>query len=72
MAGLRIAVFASGQGTNFQALADAAHQGRLDGASLELLVCDKPDTVFRPGVMRVLVQRLRTANEALPGQRIDI
>jgi phosphoribosylglycinamide formyltransferase-1 len=43
MAGLRIAVFASGQGTNFQALADAAHQGRLDGASLELLVCDKPE-----------------------------
>ncbi|BBH22649.1 phosphoribosylglycinamide formyltransferase [Paenibacillus baekrokdamisoli] len=43
MAGLRIAVFASGQGTNFQALADAANQGRLEGASLELLVCDKPE-----------------------------
>jgi len=43
MAGLRIAVFASGQGTNFQALADAATQGRLEGASLELLVCDKPE-----------------------------
>lgn len=43
MAGLRIAVFASGQGTNFQALADAAKQERLDGASLELLVCDKPE-----------------------------
>ncbi|QYR21170.1 phosphoribosylglycinamide formyltransferase [Paenibacillus sp. sptzw28] len=43
MAGLRMAVFASGQGTNFQALADAAKQARLDGASLELLVCDKPE-----------------------------
>lgn len=43
MAGLRVAVFASGEGTNFQALADAANQGRLDGASLELLVCDKPE-----------------------------
>ncbi|MFC5651426.1 phosphoribosylglycinamide formyltransferase [Paenibacillus solisilvae] len=43
MAELRIAVFASGQGTNFQALADAANQERLDGASLELLVCDKPE-----------------------------
>ncbi|MFC0334000.1 phosphoribosylglycinamide formyltransferase [Paenibacillus sepulcri] len=42
MAELRMAVFASGQGTNFQALADAAKQGRLEGASLELLVCDKP------------------------------
>lgn len=43
MAGLRIVVFASGQGTNFQALADAAQQDRLEGASLELLVCDKPE-----------------------------
>ncbi|MBM7568051.1 phosphoribosylglycinamide formyltransferase [Paenibacillus sacheonensis] len=42
MAGLRVAVFASGQGTNFGALAEAAKQHRLDGASLELLVCDRP------------------------------
>lgn len=41
MAKLRIAVFASGQGSNFQALADAALAGKLDG-SIELLVCDKP------------------------------
>ncbi|WP_338554596.1 phosphoribosylglycinamide formyltransferase [Paenibacillus sp. KS-LC4] len=41
MAAKRIAVFASGQGTNFQALADAAWQGELD-ATIELLVCDKP------------------------------
>ncbi|GGG20992.1 phosphoribosylglycinamide formyltransferase [Paenibacillus abyssi] len=41
MAVLKIAVFASGQGTNFQALADAAKERRLDG-SIELLVCDKP------------------------------
>ncbi|MCM3749302.1 phosphoribosylglycinamide formyltransferase [Paenibacillus pasadenensis] len=38
---LRIAVFASGQGSNFQALADAAAEGKL-GGSIELLVCDKP------------------------------
>ncbi|EXX85619.1 phosphoribosylglycinamide formyltransferase [Paenibacillus darwinianus] len=37
---LKIAVFASGQGTNFQALADAAADGRLD-VDIELLVCDK-------------------------------
>ncbi|MFC4778036.1 phosphoribosylglycinamide formyltransferase [Paenibacillus sp. GCM10023252] len=42
MAGLRIAVFASGQGTNFQALVDAVQEGKLDG-SIELLVCDKPE-----------------------------
>lgn len=41
MAGLKIAVFASGQGSNFQALADAVQAGQLDG-SIELLVCDKP------------------------------
>lgn len=41
MGALRIAVFASGHGSNFQALADAVQQGRLD-ATIELLVCDKP------------------------------
>ncbi|MDO7907539.1 phosphoribosylglycinamide formyltransferase [Paenibacillus sp. JX-17] len=40
MPDFRIAVFASGQGGNFQALVDAAEQGGL-GASVELLVCDK-------------------------------
>lgn len=37
----RIAVFASGQGTNFQHLVDLAAAGRLD-ADIALLVCDKP------------------------------
>ncbi|PLT47678.1 Phosphoribosylglycinamide formyltransferase [Paenibacillus pasadenensis] len=37
---LRVAVFASGQGSNFQALADAAADGKL-GGSIELLVCDR-------------------------------
>lgn len=40
MPSLRIAVFASGNGSNFQALADAALAGKLDG-TIELLVCDK-------------------------------
>lgn len=39
----RIAVFASGRGSNFQALADAAAEGRLGDAKVELLVCDKPE-----------------------------
>ena len=42
MANLRIAVFASGNGSNFQALADAAREGRL-GADIRLLVCDRPN-----------------------------
>ncbi|MBH5319006.1 phosphoribosylglycinamide formyltransferase [Paenibacillus sp. GSMTC-2017] len=41
MAALRIAVFASGQGTNFQAIADSVREGKLD-VTIELLVCDKP------------------------------
>ncbi|WP_372660357.1 phosphoribosylglycinamide formyltransferase [Cohnella sp.] len=38
---LKIAVFASGNGSNFQALAEAVKAGKIH-ASLELVVCDKP------------------------------
>ncbi|WP_211748120.1 phosphoribosylglycinamide formyltransferase [Paenibacillus sp. Marseille-Q4541] len=41
MSSFRIAVFASGQGSNFQALVEAASNGKL-GGSIELLVSDKP------------------------------
>ncbi|SFM06941.1 phosphoribosylglycinamide formyltransferase-1 [Paenibacillus sp. 1_12] len=37
----RIAVFASGSGSNFQAIADAVNAGRLD-VHIGLLVCDRP------------------------------
>jgi phosphoribosylglycinamide formyltransferase-1 len=37
----RIAVFASGSGSNFQAIVDHVQQGKLD-VSIELLVCDRP------------------------------
>jgi phosphoribosylglycinamide formyltransferase-1 len=42
VANLQVAVFASGNGSNFQALIDAAREGRL-GADIRLLVCDKPN-----------------------------
>ncbi|WP_410771488.1 phosphoribosylglycinamide formyltransferase [Fontibacillus sp. BL9] len=38
----RIAVFASGQGTNFQALLESSRAGELGSAEIVLLVCDKP------------------------------
>jgi phosphoribosylglycinamide formyltransferase-1 len=38
---MNIAVFASGSGSNFQALLDAAASGKLS-AAIKLLVCDKP------------------------------
>ncbi|WP_077620420.1 phosphoribosylglycinamide formyltransferase [Bacillus sinesaloumensis] len=37
----KIAVFASGSGSNFQAIVDSIKEGRL-AAEIELLVCDKP------------------------------
>lgn len=37
----RIAVFASGSGSNFQAIADAVNAGKLD-VHIGLLVCDRP------------------------------
>ena len=37
----RLAVFASGSGTNFEAIAQACADGRLD-AEVALMVCDKP------------------------------
>ncbi|MBD7965125.1 phosphoribosylglycinamide formyltransferase [Fictibacillus norfolkensis] len=37
----KIAVFASGSGSNFQAIVDAVEAGELQ-ADIELLVCDKP------------------------------
>lgn len=39
----RIAVFASGQGSNFAALIAAEREGLLGGGSIELLVSDKPE-----------------------------
>ncbi|MFC3885431.1 phosphoribosylglycinamide formyltransferase [Bacillus songklensis] len=39
---ISIAVFASGSGSNFQAIYDATQSGRLQ-AQVSLLVCDKPD-----------------------------
>ncbi len=36
-----LAVFASGQGSNFEAIADACSDGRLD-ACVTLMVCDRP------------------------------
>jgi phosphoribosylglycinamide formyltransferase-1 len=38
---IKIAVFASGSGSNFQTLAEAVRDGRIH-ASIELVVCDKP------------------------------
>lgn len=38
----KLAVFASGNGSNFEAIANAITDGQLQGAQIALLVCDKP------------------------------
>ena len=38
---MRLAVFASGEGSNFEAIAKACSDGRLD-ARVVLMVCDRP------------------------------
>ena len=39
---MRLAVFASGRGSNMLAIAYAIEEGRLPGVSIDLVVCDKP------------------------------
>lgn len=38
----KIAIFASGSGSNFEAIVQAVQSGRLKGVEVVLLVCDKP------------------------------
>ncbi|KMZ42950.1 MULTISPECIES: phosphoribosylglycinamide formyltransferase [Bacillales] len=38
----RLAIFASGSGSNFEAIVQAVQDGRLAGVEVALLVCDKP------------------------------
>lgn len=38
----KIAVFASGNGSNFEAIAEAVEQGRIPDCEIALCVCDKP------------------------------
>ena len=40
---MRIAVFASGRGSNLLAIHNAVISGKLEGVSLDLVVCDRPD-----------------------------
>ncbi|WP_046226177.1 phosphoribosylglycinamide formyltransferase [Paenibacillus dauci] len=54
---LRIAVFASGQGSNFQAMVNAQQSGLLNSATIELLVCDKPEA---PVVQRAVDSEVDT------------
>lgn len=59
---VRIAVLASGGGTNLQALFDAEDNGILKSGSIELVISDKPDAYAlkraeKRGVKSVLIER---------------
>lgn len=38
----KVAIFASGSGSNFEAIVQAVQSGKLNGVEVSLLVCDKP------------------------------
>ena len=40
---MKVAVFASGSGSNFESIVEATRDGRLPQVEVSLLVCDKPD-----------------------------
>ncbi|QAA23444.1 phosphoribosylglycinamide formyltransferase [Sporolactobacillus terrae] len=57
----KLAVFASGHGTNFTAINDAIHSGQIP-ATIELVVCDQPnaaviDRAARAGIDTLVVSR---------------
>lgn len=57
---MNIAVFASGKGTNFQAIIDAVRTGEIK-ANLTLLICDRPDAYAiarakKAGIRHILVE----------------
>ncbi|MFH1856927.1 MAG: phosphoribosylglycinamide formyltransferase [Candidatus Omnitrophota bacterium] len=57
-----IAVFASGQGSNFQAIVDGVKKGKIKNGVIGLLVCDKPDAsclkrAEKAGIKKLVIDR---------------
>lgn len=64
----KLAVFASGNGTNFQAIDDAIVRGEID-ASIELLVCDQPGAAVIERAKRAGVETLVLARRDFPTKK---
>jgi phosphoribosylglycinamide formyltransferase-1 len=62
----RIAVFASGSGSNFEAIVLAARDGRLAGAEVALLVCDKPGAKVLERARRLGIETFEFDPKAYP------
>jgi phosphoribosylglycinamide formyltransferase-1 len=64
----RIAVFASGSGTNFQAIVDSVVKGRIKSAKVCLLICDNPQAFClkrakKAGIKAIVVERKNFSNK---------
>ncbi|MFA4888115.1 MAG: phosphoribosylglycinamide formyltransferase [Candidatus Omnitrophota bacterium] len=73
---MRIAIFASGRGSNFSAIARAIKKGKIP-VKLALLVCDKPQAAViakakRAGVKVVLAKTEEEILRALTEHQIDL
>lgn len=58
---MNIAIFASGNGSNFQAIVKAIKKGKISSAQVQLLVCDKPGAFVlkrakKAGIKSLLVE----------------
>ncbi|WP_035290418.1 phosphoribosylglycinamide formyltransferase [Brevibacillus thermoruber] len=62
----RIAIFASGSGSNFEAIVQATRSGRLEGAEVALLVCDKPGAKVLERAERLGVEAFAFEPKAYP------
>jgi phosphoribosylglycinamide formyltransferase 1 len=63
----KIAVFASGSGSNFQAIVDAIHGGRL-AAEVSLLVCDRPGALVLERAERYSIPTFSVAPKNYPSK----
>ena len=64
-----IAVFASGRGSNFIALAKEAQRGRLKGANLALLVCDNPNAPVISAANKLKIKTLLVNPAVFPNKK---
>lgn len=65
----RIAIFASGNGSNFEAIAEAVEQGRIPDCEIALCVCDHPGAYVTERAIRHNVEVLEFKARDFSGKR---
>lgn len=64
----KLAIFASGSGSNFEAIVQAVQSGRLAGVEVALLVCDKPGAKVLERAARLGIEAFVFEPKAYPGK----